>query len=175
MISLKSFFAILITFCVSMSIHAEVFIYGGAEWIQGSFIGPRHEGSVGVLIGRAGIEYKNVALETRHGTGILLKEVKSSSNQYEIGPESLSGLYSIFRMRSDVGLTPYGVVGVSKVEATVIKNSSKTTVTETGLSFGFGMDFLMTKHTVGSFEYISYVDKGDVNFGGIGLGAMYAF
>lgn len=69
----------------------------------------------------------------------------------------------------------YGLVGFSNVQATMEEDGESTSSSDSGLSYGFGVGFVMNEKSNLNFEYRQLLNSGDNEFSIVSLGFDYRF
>lgn len=145
-----------------------LFIYGNISYLIGSYKEQTKDGYLNSVFSRIGSCYYRWCAEGRLGQSINQISGKDPLGEdIDVGPDTFSGLYGLYKYDTGKGLKPYLLVGMSKSD---IQSISGEKLNESGISYGFGTEFLMTKKIIGTFEYISYLDKDRAKFSGVGIG-----
>lgn len=136
------------------------------------------------LIGRFGYYFHpNFSLEGRLGYGLqddtqFLPEFGPSGLDAKFKLDSIIGVYAVGHISPSEYLSFYGVLGVSRIEATAsipAFPAANSTDEETGISYGLGADIFIYKRVTFNIEYMKYLDKTKLDLGMIGVGASARF
>lgn len=148
-------------------------LYAGANY---SFINLDAEGigdaDVGTLSGKVGVMATPfLGFEARAGFGV--DEDRIGIADYSL--DNFYGGYATFNLVNESPVTPYGVLGFTRVE--VEADSAFGTVTEddTDVSYGIGLRVEVAPSVSGNLEYMRYYEDDDVTVDGLGLGVQFNF
>ncbi len=172
--------------------------YAGIEYTPTTYsdrsLGPELEFDNALIVGRAGSYIdENISLEARFGLGISDDTLSASGTDPDLGNYSASlgfeintllGAYLQANSELPGNLSVYGLLGFSRINATVTGTISSSVYgtanasaddTETGLSYGGGVNVAIAPNTALSIEYMSYLDKSDFDVTSFNLGIMYKY
>ncbi len=117
-----------------------------------------------------------IALEARLALGITDDTVRTNTNN-SVDVE-LDTALSVF-IKADVPMTPfvnaYGLLGLTRGEIEVIAGSLTASESETGLSYGLGIEGEINRRTYLSVEYVLYLDEDAFEYTGINFGITTRF
>ena len=119
--------------------------------------------------------YKYIGLELRAGIGFLDGERKPSGDKQTVSIDSMYGGYLKFQGGGRTA-NPYIMLGYTKVDLEAKQGG--TTVKpkdDESVSFGFGVDAVLSEITYLTFEYMRYYDEDAGKISGIGLGLTARF
>lgn len=144
------------------------------------------EADIGAIAFRAG-GYLNqvIALEARLALGITDDTVRANAQNLGLGTSldanvdiDLDTALSVF-VKADVPVTPfvnaYGLLGFTRAEIEASTGGLKTSESETGLSYGLGMEGEISRHTSLSIEYVLLLDEDDFEYTAINIGITARF
>lgn len=161
-------------------------IYAGILYGQGNY-SEKHvsrDFRPTALSGRLGYHFHpSFSLQGRLGFGVsddtrFLRELGASGLDARYGIDYLVGAYGTGHARLTEHLSFYGAVGISSIEATARVPgfpAAKTTKTETGLSYGIGAEFVITRRSALDLEFMQYLDKSNFRLNMISLGWLIHF
>ncbi|GHA85489.1 porin family protein [Modicisalibacter luteus] len=120
----------------------------------------------------------NFALEGRVGTGIADDTVSVSGIDVEGEIDHLIGAYGVgYLPLGDSPVSLYGLVGFTQGEATLSAPGYGVEASESdsGFSYGVGIEGHFTRQISANLEYVSYLDKSDYEVTAVSLGMNYHF
>lgn len=159
-----------------MGTSAMAEVYVGVSYLDGGLeVMDSLDVDLPTVVIRGGYGVSEVlALEVRGGTGISRdKDVAGSDVNIEL--EDFVGGYAVVRMPTATKVTPYVLAGYTRAEFNAKSNWGSEDEVETDFSYGFGADMALTESFAVNAEWVTLVDKGDVEFGGLSVGATLAF
>jgi len=136
------------------------------------------------LIGRFGYYLRpGLSIEGRLGFGIeddtqFVPEFGTSGLDASLKLDSIMGVYGRGSINLAGSSSLYGVLGISRVEATASVAAfpaADTTDDEVSVSYGIGADIGISKNFILNIEYMKYLDKDNLDLGVAGIGATYNF
>lgn len=130
------------------------------------------DADVGTLSGKVGVmatEYFGV--EARAGFGVDDDRIGGSLVGLDAELDNFFGGYATFNMVNESPVTPYAVLGFTRVE-TELGNSQYD---DSDFSYGAGVNFAFAQNLSANLEYMRYYDDSDVTLDGIGLGMQVNF
>ncbi|MEE4186596.1 MAG: porin family protein [Gammaproteobacteria bacterium] len=104
---------------------------------------------------------ENLSAEARIGVGIGGEDSGFEAKNYQ-------GAYARWGVSATQTLYPYGILGYSRAKA-------KGTGTESGFSYGFGVDFRLEDGIDINVEYLALLDTSDVELEGLLLSFTKSF
>jgi len=157
-------------------------IYAGVQYGLSSFSikGNQEDFNTDVILGRFGLRSDFIALEARLGSGITsdTKTPAGSIFDFTASIDSLLGLYGVANADFGKFSSVYGLVGVTRLEAT-LRGSSGSAISETeyetGLSIGVGANLGVWEDVSINLEYTSYLIDSDFDLDSVGLGVVFGF
>ena len=136
------------------------------------------------LIGRYGYYfYPSLSIEGRLGFGVrddtkFVREFGTSGLDATLELGSILGIYGTGHISLAESLSLYGILGVSRVEATASVPAfpaADSTEDEVSFSYGIGTDISLGKNIALNIEYMKYLDKDNLDLGVIGAGVVFNF
>ncbi len=123
---------------------------------------------VGTLSGKVGVMANEfLGIEARAGFGV--DDDRIAGTKVEL--DSFFGGYATINMVNESPVTPYAVLGFTRVEASLGSVSDD----DSDLSYGAGLNFKFAQNLSGNVEYMRYYDDSDITIDGIGLGVQVNF
>jgi hypothetical protein len=157
--------------------------YGGIQYAitDFSFEDISEDISPTALIGRAGSNINQyISIEGRLGLGLsddtvtTTDGVTTASASAEL--DTLIGFYGVGRVPLGKSSSLYGLVGLTRVDATTTSlGSASVSDDETDFSYGFGADIGIRYNLWVNVEYVQYLDKTDFDVSAIALGLRFGF
>lgn len=143
-------------------------LYAGLNYtfMDLDFDGPSAD--VGTLSGKVGVMANEfLGIEARAGFGV--DDDRIAGNKVELN--SFFGGYATLNMVNQSPVTPYAVLGFTRVEATFgpVKDD------DSDFSYGAGVNFQFAQNLSGNLEYMRYYDDSNITVDGIGLGVQMNF
>lgn len=123
---------------------------------------------VGTLSGKVGVMATDfLGLEARAGFGVDDDRVAGA----KVELDSFFGGYATINMVNQSPVTPYAVLGFTRIEASV----GSVTDDDSDFSYGLGLNVKLAQNLSGNLEYMRYYDDSDITVDGIGLGLQMNF
>ncbi|MFQ3787531.1 porin family protein [Halomonas sp. A29] len=118
------------------------------------------------------------AIEARAGTGISDDTITIAGIDIEGELDHMFGVYGVGYL--PLGASPvslYGLVGFTRAKATLSAPAFgiSESDSDSGFSYGVGIQGHFTPHLSVNLEYTSYLDKSDYELTSLGLGLNYHF
>lgn len=151
-------------------------IYVGVNYMDGSLeIMDSIDADLPSLVVRAGYNLNDfISAEVRGGFGVGQEDsVAGSGVDFEL--EDFYGTYVLVKAPSHSSVTPYLVAGFTRAEFKASTTFGSDTGSENDFSYGVGADVDLTETIALNAEWIQYISKGDVEFGGPSLGVAMSF
>jgi len=126
------------------------------------------DADVGTLSGKVGVmatEYFGV--EARAGFGVDDDKIAG----FDAKLDNFFGGYATFNMVNESPVTPYAVLGFTRVESELGPYEED----DSDFSYGAGVNFAFAQNLSANLEYMRYYDDSDVTLDGIGLGMQINF
>ena len=126
------------------------------------------DADVGTLSGKVGVmatEY--FGLEARAGFGVDDDTVRG----VDVELDNFFGGYATFNMVNESPITPYGVLGFTRIEA----QAGNVEDDDSDFSYGAGVNFAFAPNLSANLEYMRYYDDNDVTVDGLGIGMQVNF
>lgn len=129
------------------------------------------------LVGRFGKYFNdNFALEGRLGIGVQDDSINIFGTDVSLEIDTMLGIYGIGHLNLNETSSVYGLVGLTRAEATVsIPGFGSESNDDTGLSFGVGANIGVSNTVALNVEYTQYLNKSDFDFSALSFGAVFSF
>jgi len=132
------------------------------------------------LVGRVGHFFvDNVAIEGRIGVGISDDSISAPGARLSVELENLFGVYLLGHLPIEGIVSPYGLIGFTsaKAKATFEDDFGRFSESdsESGFTWGLGVDVRVAQQVSLNAEYVRYLDKSDFDFSAVSLGVNYWF
>lgn len=131
------------------------------------------EANPGAIVFRAG-SYLNqvVSIDARLALGITDDTVGAGVDV------ELDTALSVF-LKGDIPMTPfvnaYGLLGFTRAEVDASAGGTTVSESESGLSYGLGIEGEISRHTSLSVEYVQYLNEDNFEYTGINFGITTRF
>lgn len=126
------------------------------------------EADAGTLSGKVGVMATDfLGLEARAGFGVDDDRVRG----IDVEIDNFFGGYATLNMVNESPVTPYAVVGFTRIEA----SAGSVEDDDSDFSYGAGLNVRLAQNLSGNLEYMRYYDDNDVTVDGIGLGVQVNF
>ena len=127
------------------------------------------------LVARVGKYYrKHYSLEGRLGIPLRDDSKATSAGETNVGLFGIFGVYGTARVTLLERYSIYGIAGISAISGEVEVSSADRSDTDTGISYGAGMDIGFGNSAL-NLEYISYLDESSFDFDAFALGLKITF
>jgi len=123
---------------------------------------------VGTLSGKVDIMANEfLGVEARAGFGVDDDRIAGA----KVKLDNFFGGYATINMANQSPVTPYAVIGFTRIEAEIGSQSDD----DSDFSYGAGVNFKFAQNLSGNLEYMRYYDDSNVTVDGIGLGVQMNF
>ncbi len=130
------------------------------------------DADVGTLSAKVGVMATPfLGLEARAGFGV--SDDRIGMADYSL--DNFYGGYATFNMVNESPVTPYAVLGFTRVEVEADSPLGTATEDETDVSYGIGLRVEVAPSVSGNLEYMRYYEDDDVTVDGLGLGVQFNF
>lgn len=146
------------------------FSYASAAYEQDGF---EEVNPTAIIIKYGGIINKHVSIEGRIGAGLQEDSLTILGFDVDVEIDSFVGVYGVFHTSSSSNIMFYGILGITRGEATVSTNALgglSIGGDDSGPSFGIGIDISGL-----NFEYMNYLSENDYELSAIGIGYTTRF
>ena len=136
------------------------------------------DNSVLTFVGRLGKNInKNFSFEGRLGFSTDETKTYPYPNwDKSLGIDKLFGVYGVGHLNVGDSVSAYGLVGYTRVDATVaVYGSGTKSVDDYDLSFGLGIDIAIGRDWSLNAEYIQYLSSSEFDINATAIGVMYYF
>ena len=143
-------------------------LYAGFNYtFMNAEIGP-YDADAGTLSGKVGVMATPfLGIEARAGFGVDDDTV----NGVDVSVDNFYGGYATFNLANESPVTPYAVLGFTRVEAEV----GSVEDDDSDVSYGIGASMEFAPNLSGNLEYMRYYDDDNVELDGLGLGIQLNF
>lgn len=173
-------FLLFVTLIVAPSLTMAKEIYYGASLASIELTdddkGPIDKISFTTLYGRLGAKWsENISGEFR--LGLASSEEKQAGQLLEM--KGFGGLYVKVGAPLSETFYPYAIIGKTRgklgisTDTSSVSSVTKSSVTKSDTSFGFGADVKIFESVAINLEYINYIDKPVNDFAGFSLGLTF--
>ena len=131
---------------------------------------------------------ENLAIEARFSTAFTeddkVVSYNGSNQDMSVKPDSIWGVYAVPRLPITERVGVYGLVGFSEVKMALTNETisggepveaTLTSDSESGLSYGGGVDVKFGGAFGGYAEDVQYLDEDDITVTGMTLGLTYQY
>tara|TARA_R110001583_G_scaffold60835_3_gene180416 strand:+ start:998 stop:1546 length:549 start_codon:yes stop_codon:yes gene_type:complete len=127
--------------------------------------------------GRIGLQLNsNFSGELRAGMGLRDETIDVIGTDVDLELDHFYGAYLRGGFQASEEVSPYVVIGYTKGELTASEPGvGSKTASESDMSFGFGVDFLVDNLVTVNIEYMRYLDKDGFDVSGPSLGISSSF
>ncbi|MBW4933191.1 outer membrane beta-barrel protein [Marinobacter sp. F4206] len=134
-------------------------------------IGSR-DADVGTLSAKAGVMATPfLGFEARGGFGVDDDRIGA----VDFSLDNFFGGYATFNLANESPLTPYAILGFTRVELEAEGPFNTVTDDESDVSYGVGLNMKFASNLSGNLEYMRYYDDDDVTVDGLGVGVQLNF
>ena len=125
----------------------------------------------------------NFSVEARLGTGLdddtqFVPELGVDGINATLELDTIMAAYGVGHMDLAESISAYGMLGVSRVSATAAGQgfpASRESDSESGFSYGAGVDVDVSDSVALNVEYTQYLNTSDADLGVIAVGAVFEF
>lgn len=132
--------------------------------------------AVGLVAGTKTSIHENLSAELRLAGGMFGSQVISENDDINVDLKYYYGAYLKYDISAKDDFSPYAVIGYTRSK--VVSSDDQTdndAVRVSGISYGVGVDYALNDSSLINFEYINYIDSGDVSIDSISLGIKELF
>jgi len=150
--------------------------YAGASYLDGTLeLMDSLDADLPTVMIKGGYNHnEHIALELRGGWGVSRDKDISGSN-VNIELDDFVGGYVVFKMPTNTKIEPYVLAGYTRAEFEAKSNWGSDSEVETDFSYGFGANYNVSENFAVNAEWVTLIDKGDLEFGGPSVGAVVSF
>ena len=114
--------------------------------------------------------------ELRLGFGLGNDTVDVLGREVDVQLDKVAGAYFRAGIPASEKVYPYAIVGYTYGELTAsVTGLTRKTESESDLSYGVGIDFIIDYESIITFEYMSYLDKDGAEIKGPSIGLLTTF
>ncbi|GAA0839060.1 hypothetical protein GCM10009113_02000 [Marinobacter szutsaonensis] len=143
-------------------------LYAGLNYtFMNAELGP-YDADVGTLSGKVGVMATPfLGIEARAGFGVD----DDTINGVDVSVDNFYGGYATFNLANESPVTPYAVLGFTRIEAEV----GSVEDDDSDVSYGIGANMEFAPNLSGNLEYMRYYDDDNVELDGLGVGIQLNF
>lgn len=163
--------------CCAMSVTAGE-IYGGADFMQTTYSedGVSEDAKNTVLRARIGNQInKNFAIEGFFGVGVGSDSVSVPGGSVDVEIDHIVGATLKGLVPVSESFSLFGLLGYTKGKATFSSGGFSASESESDLSLGFGINFLVSPTFCLQATYEQIADKSNFDVSGLSVGMSVAF
>lgn len=130
------------------------------------------EADVGTLSAKVGVMATPfLGFEARGGFGVDDDNIGG----VDLSVDNFFGGYATFNLVNESPVTPYAILGFTRVELEAEGPFNTVTEDESDVSYGLGLNMAFAPNLSGNLEYMRYYDDDDVTVDGLGVGLQVNF
>lgn len=147
-------------------------VYTGLNYTFMSLDAGGEDADVGTLSAKAGVMATPfLGFEARGGFGVDDDRVRG----IDFSVDNFFGGYATFNIANESPVTPYVVLGFTRVEVEAEGPFNTVTDDDSDVSYGVGLNMEFARNVSGNLEYMRYYDDDDVTVDGLGVGVQFNF
>ncbi len=147
-------------------------VYTGLNYTFMNLDAGGEDADVGTLSAKAGVMATPfLGFEARGGFGV--DDDRVGGIDYSV--DNFFGGYATFNIANESPITPYAVLGFTRVEVEAEGPFNTVTDDESDVSYGVGLNMEFARNVSGNLEYMRYYDDDDVTVDGLGVGVQFNF
>lgn len=147
-------------------------VYTGLNYTFMNLDAGGEDADVGTLSAKAGVMATPfLGFEARGGFGVDDDRVRG----IDYSVDNFFGGYATFNIANESPITPYAVLGFTRVEIEAEGPFNTVTDDESDVSYGVGLNMEFARNVSGNLEYMRYYDDDDVTVDGLGVGVQFNF
>ncbi|WP_372981453.1 outer membrane beta-barrel protein [Marinobacter sediminum] len=147
-------------------------VYTGLNYTFMNLDAGGEDADVGTLSAKAGVMATPfLGFEARGGFGVDDDRVRG----IDYSVDNFFGGYATFNIANESPITPYAVLGFTRVEVEAEGPFNTVTDDESDVSYGVGLNMAFARNVSGNLEYMRYYDDDDVTVDGLGVGVQFNF
>ena len=112
-----------------------------------------------------------LGIEARGGFGVDDDRIRG----VDYSLDNFFGGYATFNLANQSPITPYAILGFTRVELEAASHLGTVTEDETDVSYGIGMTMEFAPNLSGNLEYMRYYEDRDATVDGLGVGLQFNF
>lgn len=147
-------------------------VYTGLNYTFMSLDAGGEDADVGTLSAKAGVMATPfLGFEARGGFGVDDDRVRG----IDFSVDNFFGGYATFNIANESPITPYAVLGFTRVEVEAEGPFNTVKDDDSDVSYGVGLNMEFARNVSGNLEYMRYYDDDDVTVDGLGVGVQFNF
>lgn len=128
--------------------------------------------TLNAIYGRFGASFnENISAEARLGLGVGDDDLYGAKAELD----NFYGVYVRGGIPAGEFFYPYAVLGFTKGKASLSAEGFSISESESDLSYGVGADFKVSESLKVNAEYVSYLDKDELELNGFSIGVSFSF
>ncbi|WP_417566640.1 porin family protein [Marinobacter sp.] len=147
-------------------------LYTGLNYTFMNLESGNADADVGTLSAKVGVMATPfLGIEARGGFGV--DDDRIGGVDYSL--DNFFGGYATFNLVNESPITPYAVLGFTRVEIQADSPFGTVTEDESDVSYGIGMNMEFAPNLSGNLEYMRYYEDSDAEIDGLGVGIQFNF
>lgn len=154
-----------------------VYLGGNLAALKYTEAGLHDDATFKSIFGRIGLQITaNFSGELRAGMGLRDESVAVLGTDVDLELDHFYGAYLRGGFQASDEVSPYVIIGYTEGELTgSAPGANSATVSESDMSLGFGVDFLVDNSVTVNIEYMRYLDKEGFDVSGPAFGISSSF
>lgn len=147
-------------------------LYTGLNYTFMNLESGNADADVGTLSAKVGVMATPfLGIEARGGFGVDDETV----GPVDYSVDNFFGGYATFNLANESPITPYAVLGFTRVELQADSPFGTSTEDESDVSYGLGLNMEFARNLSGNVEYMRYYEDSDAEIDGLGVGIQLNF
>jgi hypothetical protein len=147
-------------------------LYAGLNYTFMNLESGNDDADVGTLSAKVGVMATPfLGIEARGGFGVDDETV----GLVDYSVDNFFGGYATFNLANESPITPYAVLGFTRVELQADSPLGTSTEDESDVSYGLGLNMEFAPNLSGNLEYMRYYEDSDAEIDGLGVGIQLNF
>ena len=147
-------------------------LYTGLNYTIMNLESGNADADVGTLSAKVGVmATPYLGIEARGGFGV--DDDRIGGVDYSL--DNFFGGYATFNLANESPITPYAILGFTRVEIEASSFLGTATADETDVSYGIGMNMEFAPNLSGNLEYMRYYEDSNAEVDGLGVGIQFNF
>lgn len=147
-------------------------LYTGLNYTFMNLESGNADADVGTLSAKVGVMATPfLGIEARGGFGVDDETVGG----VDFSVDNFFGGYATFNLANESPITPYAILGFTRVELQADSPFGTSTEDESDVSYGLGLNMQFAPNLSGNLEYMRYYEDSDAELDGLGVGIQLNF
>lgn len=147
-------------------------LYTGLNYTFMNLDSGNADADVGTLSAKVGVmPTPYLGFEARGGFGVDDDRIGG----VDFSLDNFFGGYATFNLANESPVTPYAILGFTRVEVEASSVLGTATKDESDVSYGIGVNMEFAPNLSGNLEYMRYYEDSDVEVDGLGVGIQFNF